>query len=272
MPGSPAPWRLILDAGTPLCGARNMAVDHALLASVQDGAPPVLRLYTWQPPCLSFGRNQHAAGVYSPDLIRVAGLDVVRRPTGGLAVLHHHELTYAVIAPADPLGGPRAAYGRINAALVVGLRSLGVAAAVAGPARAPNPVVDTAAPCFQAPAPGEVVAGGRKLVGSAQRCERRVLLQHGSILLDGSQEDVAALIMTRPAAAPLVTTAAPGSVTLRELLGRQPPLDELARSLRHGFEEVFGTSLALASLAADEEARARQLEPVYAGPDWTWRR
>jgi lipoyl(octanoyl) transferase len=283
-------WRLILHAGTPAPGAANMAVDHALLESVQQGAAPVLRLYAWEPACLSFGRNQHAAGTYDEHAIRAAGLHAVRRPTGGLAVLHHHELTYAVIAPADPLGGPRAAYRRINEALVDGLRRLGVPAALAGAAPAPSPLHDTASPCFQAPAPGEVVAAGRKLVGSAQRCERRVLLQHGSILLGGSQQRVTRFLAppawrepdgprsaarvagsATTVAAP-VAAAASGSVTLRELMGEAPPVTEVAEAVAAGFDAVFGTRLALSRLSSKEEVGSARLEAMYSSDDWTWLR
>jgi lipoyl(octanoyl) transferase len=277
-------WRLIPAAGSPAaCGARNMAVDHALLHAVQRGAAPVLRLYRWEPPCLSLGRNQHAAGLYDEARLHTLGIDVVRRPTGGLAVLHDRELTYCVAVPADELGGPRAAYHLINRALVAGLRRLGVDAMVAGPAPAPDPRHDAAAPCFQAPAAGEVVAGGRKLVGSAQRCERRVLLQHGSVLLDGSQAAVVALQRQPVAAGPAAAggpeawaearVARPaGPVTLRELLGRVPAWDELAAALAAGFEEACGIRLAPGGLTVEEETRAARLETTYADAAWTWRR
>ncbi|MFW6206236.1 MAG: lipoate--protein ligase family protein, partial [Gemmatimonadota bacterium] len=114
------------DSITPADGATNMAVDAALLESVQAGAPPVLRLYRWSPACLSFGRNQPARGRYDRDLAEDRGIDFVRRPTGGQAVLHDDELTYAVIAPVAVIGKPRTAYAAINRALVAALRELGV--------------------------------------------------------------------------------------------------------------------------------------------------
>jgi lipoyl(octanoyl) transferase len=245
-----------------------MAVDHALLDSVKSGGSPVLRLYLWQPACLSLGRNQHARGIYDADRLRAAGLDVVRRPTGGLAVLHDCELTYCVLAPAPLLGGPREAYQTINRALVDGLRRLGVPAGVAGTGSTPDPRLDAAAPCFHAPAAGEVVAAGRKLVGSAQRCEHRTLLQHGSILMDGSQEEVVRLLR----AAPPAGAAAPGSTTLRELLGAAPDCALLAAAVADGFGAVCGTRLAPDALSRHETARVAQLEAVYAGQHWTWRR
>ena len=243
-----------------------MAVDHSLLESVQAGATPVLRLYLWDPPTLSFGRNQRARDVYDPARAQAAGIDVVRRPTGGLAVLHDRELTYCVLAPLEPLGGPRRAYEAINDALVSALRSLGVEASRAHGGRARAPQHHTMEPCFQEPAAGEVVANGRKVIGSAQRCEGRALLQHGSILLDGTQTTVQRLQHE-----PFVTAAHDAGVTLRELLGREPAVAEVAGAVARAFEHTFGICLAPAALTREERARVGELESRYAATEWTWR-
>lgn len=253
-----------------------MAVDHALLESVRRGGAPVLRLYRWQPACLSFGRNQHARDSYDPDAIAAQGVDVVRRPTGGLAVLHDQELTYCVLAPLEPLRGPRNAYHAINAALVAALRILGLPAELAGTGGRRDPRRMTLDPCFHAPAEGEVTAAGRKLVGSAQRCENGALLQHGSILLAGSQTRVVAFTHRVPAATPPSghVRAAPevdGSISLAELMGADPDVEDVARAVRRGFEGSFGICLAPAELEADERARTDALALQYADPEWTWR-
>lgn len=245
-----------------------MAVDAALLESVQRTGLPVLRLYTWEPACLSFGRNQRAAGVYDEGRARAAGIDIVRRPTGGLAVLHDHELTYCVLAPLHLLGGPRGSYAAINRALVEGLRLLGVPAAQAEGTRGRGPSHAAAEPCFQAPAPGEVVAHGRKLVGSAQRCERGALLQHGSILLAGSQTRVLDLL----AAAAGEPPAHDGSIALRELLRSEPAAADVASAVCRGFECVSGTRLAPGTLTDEEHERTGNLIALYDSPEWTWRR
>jgi lipoate-protein ligase A len=179
-------WRLIVDGD--LAGVRNMARDMALLEAVSEGTSrPTLRLYGWSPPCLSLGRHQ---GPEAADLefCRSLGIDVVRRPTGGRALLHHLELTYSVVAPLGrgPLPGHlQEAYRAICNALVRTCRTLGVAAELTGGEvnlQLPRP--NTAVPCFEAPASGEVVVGGRKLVGSAMRAHGSAMLQHGAILLD----------------------------------------------------------------------------------------
>jgi lipoate-protein ligase A len=243
-----------------------MAVDQALLESVQMRSPPVLRLYLWDPPTLSFGRNQRAQGVYDPARALAAGIGVVRRPTGGLAVLHDQELTYCVLAPLDALGGPRRAYEIINDALVSALRSLGADASRARGGRARGPHHDTMEPCFREPSAGEVIAAGRKLIGSAQRSEGGALLQHGSILLDGTQATVQRL--QYESSSPL---AEDGAVTLRELLGQTSAPADVAAAIVRAFEETFGICLAPACLTRDELTRAAQLETRYAADEWTWR-
>jgi lipoate-protein ligase A len=256
------------DAAAPARGAVNMAVDEALLESVRRGSRPVIRFYTWKPACLSFGRNQPARNLYDQARAAALGIDVVRRPTGGLAVLHDRELTYCVLAPLHLFGGPRAAYAGINRALVAGLRCLGIAAEQSAGVRARGPLGEQTAPCFQTPAPGEVVANGRKLAGSAQRCDRGMLLQHGSILLSGSQTRILGLLADRtPAKSPR-----DGSITLQALIGSEPPLADLVAAMRSGFERTFGTRLAPERLSRDESARAERLAEQYDGVDWTWRR
>ena len=247
----------------PLRGARNMAVDHALLEQTQRDQLPILRLYRWQPACLSFGRNQSARGIYDGGAAAQRGIEIVRRPTGGLAVLHDRELTYAFCAPAPLLDGPRNTYVTVNRALVSAFRQLGVPAELsAGRQRSRFGTVQS---CFAEPAAGEVVANGLKLVGSAQRCERHTILQHGSILLEHTQTDVA-----RISSAPFDMSGR--ATNVHALLGEVPPLGALIEAIVAGFKQVCGICLAPAQLAARTEARARELERLYASAEWTWRR
>ncbi len=261
-------WRLIVD-DRPRAGAENMAIDHVLLESVQAGNRPVLRLYRWDPPCLSLGRNQPVPGPGVATSASVLGIDLVRRPTGGMAVFHDRELTYSVAAGVGVLGSPRESYRAINRALVAGLRHLGVAAEIAPERPAwERRVADWATPCFDAAAPGEVVVAGRKLVGSAQRCERRTLLQHGSILLEGDQREAARLLT----GARHDGTAAPAVASLASVLGAIPGWDDLVLALGQGFEDALGVRLERDALSAAEEARADELVERYRSDEWTWRR
>ena len=261
---SPTIFELLTDdIDTPRAGAWNMALDHALLESVQHTPRAVLRLYRWQPACLSFGRNQPARGHYDEAAARELGIDMVRRPTGGMAVLHDCELTYAVVAPADLLGGPRASYRTINAALVAGLQKLGAPAQLAPGSK--RSAFGALHPCFAEPAAGEVVAGGQKLVGSAQRCEKRMLLQHGSILLAGSQDAVARIAL-------VPFELAGRATTLAALLGASPDVATLAQSIAAGFAEGTGYRMEAGKLDQSTAERASDLEALYRSADWTWRR
>lgn len=266
-------WRVITDEGHG--ASRNMALDHALARSVGDGEA-VLRLYRWSRPSVSFGRNEPAAGRYSWPAARERGVDYVRRPTGGRAVLHADELTYAVIAPAGALGGARAAYHRINEALAAALRALGATVEVAadGAALAPD-----AGPCFRSPAAGEVVAGGRKLVGSAQARIEGALLQHGSIILSGDQSLLEELKLPEPG--PPAGDAGDGPdgevpACLGDLLGERETTalaQRLIRELPAAFAAAFPGAWHAGGYTAAELAEADRLEDEqYAQGSWTWRR
>jgi lipoyl(octanoyl) transferase len=254
-------WRVITTPPAP--GAWNMALDEALMESVRAGAEPAVRFYRWSPACLSLGRNQPAVGRYDPEAIRARGLDVVRRPTGGRAVLHDRELTYAVVIREGALGSARAAYSAINGALAAGLRRLGVPVELQRPSasRAPAPSL---APCFREPAEGEVVAGGRKLIGSAQYTEDGVTLQHGSLLFADDQGAVLSLLgeSASPEDAPAV---------LESFLDPLPSWETLTAALAAALAEATGATVAAAEIAAAEARRAEALRARYEDLAWTWR-
>lgn len=259
-----AAWRLLDTLPAP--GAWNMALDEALAEGVREGGAPVLRLYRWSPPCLSLGRNQPAAGRYDEDALRRRGIDVVRRPTGGRAVLHNRELTYSVAVGDGTLGSPRAAYAAINRALVAGLRRLGVPAQLQ-PRRANRAPAPSLSPCFRDPVEGEVVAAGRKLVGSAQRRDRGVLLQHGSLLLHDDQDAVRTLLRDPPARDDQDAPA-----TLAALLPRLPAWETLAAALAAGWEDATGLGVEPSAPTEAERRRAAVHRVRYADPAWTWHR
>src|SRR6202023_2378063 len=177
-------WRLLLDP--PASGAWNMAVDEVLLDGVANGSgPPTVRFYEWAPPCLSLGYFQ-AFEVVDLDGCRRLGVDVVRRPTGGRAILHDRELTYSVALPASLLGhdgGVLPSYYRLSLALQDGLRRLGVPATLAPQSAASGPP-EHGPVCFDRPSAHEILLHGRKLVGSAQMRRGGGILQHGSILVE----------------------------------------------------------------------------------------
>lgn len=242
-----------------------MAVDEVLLGSARSGRA-TLRFYQWSPPCLSFGRNQVARGRYDGQQADRRGIDVVRRPTGGRSVFHHRELTYSIAASSETWGTLREAYALINAALASGLSRLGATVHLAersGRGASPGP---SARACFRDPLPGEVVAGGRKLVGSAQWREHGAMLQHGSILLHNDQAVVDELRIGDPAAE-LVP-----AIGLADLVDQVPSTEEVVRVLTRAFGESLGVSPRTSDLDDAERAHAEQLRSRYADPAWTWRR
>lgn len=236
-----------------------MALDHALATAVPTGEG-VLRLYQWERPTISFGRNEPSVGVYDERLGAQKGFDFVRRPTGGSAVLHASEVTYAVAVPLGALGGMRATYALINRGLVEGLRSLGADVALAEGEGGGAP---DGGPCFRSPAPGEVVANGRKLVGSAQARVGDALLQHGSVLLEGDQSDLYA-VAGRPDPDPPATLAG---------LGVRAEVAEVEAALAEGLRLALGGSWTEGEYRPAETDEADRLEWVrYASRAWTWRR
>ncbi len=172
-------------------GHENMGCDYALLEQAQKGTG-YLRLYRWEPACLSFGRNEPARKRYLVEEIRSRGLDTVRRPTGGRAVWHEAELTYAVAAPCSTFGSLRETYLAIHKMLQAALVSIGVSATLAPRPSGRSPGLNSGA-CFAGPVGGEILCGGRKLVGSAQFREGNAFLQHGSILMDPGQDRISSL-------------------------------------------------------------------------------
>ena len=237
-----------------------MALDHALAEALSPGEG-VIRFYRWSPHTVSFGRNEPSRGRYDLAVAAEEGLAFVRRPTGGRAVLHAHEVTYCAALPLGALGGLKATYVRINEGLVAGLRTLDaeVALSADGVALAPD-----AGPCFQVPAPGEVIGDGRKLVGSAQVRLGGSILQHGSVILRGDQSALARL--TGGSEDPIPPA------TLEELTG---PVgwDAVAGALSHGLKLALGGSWRQGGYESRETDAASRLETDrYATEAWTWRR
>lgn len=266
--------RLILDNAND--GFTNMAVDEAILeACIAGEVPLTVRFYRWQPPCLSIGYFQRAGREVDLAGCRALGVDWVRRPTGGRAILHDRELTYSIVAREDDpavSGSILESYRKISTALVAGLRRLGLPAEMSPP-RAHPQTVRTAA-CFDAPSDYEVTIHGRKVIGSAQVRRSGALLQHGAILLEVDLDrQVGVLIpppgMTREALAVHLRSRL---IALGEALGRPLPPEELAQALRAGFEETWGVELLEGELTPAERLRVAALREKYRSPAWNERR
>lgn len=176
-------WRLILDP--PLTGRENMEKDLELMGDVSRGdSPPVLRLYRWAPPAVSFGYFQDQEEVVDLKACRELGIDVVRRPTGGRAVLHDHELTYSIVVPeVHPFinnGGVMDAYRSISRGIVTAFNLLNITASLTPEAKGQGELLPGS--CFDTPSAYEILVEGKKVVGSAQLRRDGIVLQHGAII------------------------------------------------------------------------------------------
>jgi lipoate-protein ligase A len=275
----PAVWRLIVDE-VPRSGAANMALDQALAeAAAQGESLPTLRFYRWHPPAVSLGRYQPIEDINTSAVFEL-GYEIVRRPTGGRAILHTDELTYSVVAPAtEPRvrGSVMQAYLRISDALLEGLRALGVPAEKAAGSVRAGP--DVSAACFETPSAYEITASGRKLMGSAQSRRAGYVLQHGSLPLTG---DIGRLIdvlnLAPDQAATLRADLRARACTLAQALGtgdNDPTIEfmHVAAVLQKGFERMLNLSFQPASPTPAELRRSAQLiREQFGKEEWTGQR
>lgn len=255
--------------------AENMARDETLLRRVIAGeSPPCVRFYMWDPPGLSIGRFQKIGHGVDLEACRSHGVEVVRRLTGGEAVLHDDEITYSMIVPfTHPRFDGRGVietYKTISRALVKGLELSGVESTMAGnaPTR-PDPAGQGV--CFYTPTVNEIVASCKKIIGSAQTREKLVILQHGSIPIDFDLEkqfDVMGIPKeNREMFKNLFKNRA---TTISEQLGgKRPDPAELARNFSKGFEEVFDTELVRSEYSLPEKKMTEHLvRTKYGNDNW----
>lgn len=261
-----------------------MAVDEAIAAHAGRGAvPPTLRFYQWQPACVSLGRHQPLADI---DLARCAalGYDIVRRPTGGRAILHTDELTYSVAGPQDnPIlaGAVLDSYLRLSQGLLAGLERLGLAASKAPPS---NRAASDAGPvCFEVPSAYEIVvpvgpiisrpyAAPRKLVGSAQSRRQGWVLQHGTLPLVGDVTRLVDVVVFPDEAerASQRQMLAERAATVEDALGRVVTFEQAAEVLAAGFTAALGIRLEPGELTTAERDMATALQSAqYAAVEWT---
>src|SRR5262245_23455935 len=230
-------WKLIIDGARD--GATNMSIDAALLDEIEASPEPrtVVRFYGWQAPTISLGRNQKIERAVDTGYCRANGIDIVHRPTGGRAVLHDDELTYAVISNdsgsfGDTIYGN---YRRVSEALCLGYNRLGVPAVLAPDTREPVPLIDDGdPPCFVSPSRYELTVSGRKIVGSAQRRVRRSFLQHGSMPITCDRTTLARA--TRMPDSGILEEEMAG---VAEFLAERPTLEQLRGAFIRAFQDYF---------------------------------
>jgi lipoate-protein ligase A len=230
-------WELIIDGA--IDGATNMAIDTALLDEVDGSSETrtVVRFYGWRRPTISLGRNQKIEKAVDVKYCQANGIDIVHRPTGGRAVLHDDELTYAVISNDSSCFGDTiyGNYKRVSEALCLGYNHLGVRAVLAPDTRKPN-ISDHGGdpPCFLSPSRYELMVEGRKIAGSAQRRVRGSFLQHGSMPITCNRE-VLARATGLPDSEPLKREMA----GVAEFLPERPTIERLRGAFMRAFQENF---------------------------------
>lgn len=256
-----------------------MAVDEAIMESVRQGfSPPTLRLYAWEPACLSLGVAQSILDV-NQEALHELGYDLVRRPTGGRAILHVDELTYAVIGRDDEellKGGVLESYQRISRGLLKALKSLGVEAqAISSWPQATPDRSDFANPvCFEAPSDYEITHDGKKVIGSAQLRRKGCVLQHGSLPLYGDLRRILACLTFKDVALRLGAEErlSRRATTLEQILGKPIPWERAAEAFVIGFQEVLRSTLVSGDLTPFEVKLAEQLvQEKYKNWNWTAR-
>jgi len=266
-------WRLLITP--PAHGAWNMAVDESILEHIGKGESlPTLRLYAWQPACLSLGQAQPFSDV---DIKRLDehGWEVVRRPTGGRAILHTDELTYSVIAAADErrvAGSILESYNHLAQALLQAVKSLGLPVEMkedtGAASKSANPV------CFEVPSAYEITVEGKKLIGSAQARRKEGVLQHGSLPLTGDLTRIteALVFADEPARREAAERLLRRATTVQSVLGRDVLWNDAAQAFVWAFEATLDLKFEEQPLSESERRRADELVgEKYAHPNWTKR-
>ncbi len=259
-------WRLLVTRG--LRGSLNMAIDHVLAATAKPGSSPVLRLYDWNPPAISLGFHQRASDI---DLSRArdCGIDVVRRPTGGRAVLHAEELTYSLVVPAGPSSfspRPHQVYQTASHCFRRALALLGLPAELETSERGQSPPARSVGgiPCFAASARHELKLHGKKILGSAQRRYPGAVLQHGSLLLGPAHLKLTSFLsLGEEEKRRLHELLRLRTACLQEAVGRSFSFEEVATAVVTAFREELGIDFAFEGLSEEEFSLARQQEASF---------
>ncbi|WP_212931357.1 lipoate--protein ligase family protein [Brevibacillus halotolerans] len=273
-------WRYVVTP--PMSPEMNMAIDEAILTLHSQGkVPPTVRFYTWNPATLSIGYFQKMEKEINIDEVKRLGLGLVRRPTGGRAVLHDAELTYSVIVSEDHPQMPKSvteAYKVISMGLLHGFQKLGLKAEMVSLATEEEKAKYNSpgsSACFDSPSWYELVVEGKKVAGSAQTRQKGVILQHGSILLD-MDVDLLFSLLTFPSERVkerMMNSFKQKAVTINEVSSKPISLEEAIEAFYQGFAEGLGIELVPMDLTAEEQQLAKELaENRYSTDEWNFRR
>ncbi len=267
-------WRLIINAPTE--GAWNMAVDEAILESTaKHQQPTTLRLYSWNPYCLSLGYAQSISDI-NENALAQNGWDVVRRPTGGRAILHADELTYCICGAKDAphlRGSVLESYRHLSKGLMKGLQLIGLPV-TSEPNKSPSERITDDPICFEVPSDYEIKMGGKKIIGSAQARKNEGVLQHGAIPLFGDITRITKVLQfdSEEARGQAQTEMAARATTVAEHLSHRITWKEAAQAIMCGFAQELNIELVASRLSDQERKRAKiLLDEKYSHDDWTLR-
>lgn len=266
-------WRLLVTEAAS--GSWNMAVDEAIATFAAGGeSPATLRFYQWQPGTVSLGRHQHLSDL-DMDRVQQLGYGVVRRATGGRAILHIDELTYSISGTGNDAGLGGAildSYNQLSNGLMLGLHRLGIDAAKAPAGNRSG--ADAGPVCFEVPSAYEITVGGRKLIGSAQSRRSGYVLQHGSLPLMGDVTRLVDVLAVKHESqrADMRRALVERATTVEMLMGRYVSFWEAATVLIDGLSSALGVDFVQGELSPEEQALATELEAEkYAAADWLQR-
>jgi len=278
-------WRLIKDSYHT--GFMNMAIDEAIMIAHRKGlVPPTIRFYQWSPPAVSLGYFQDLKKEIDVDACMDMGIDIVRRPTGGKAVLHDKELTYSfIIKENHPLVNDSIleTYKKISEGMIRGLSYLGITAELV-PLReklesAPSsygvkskiPHSDIKSICFSVPSQYEVQVEGKKILGSAQVRKKEIVLQHGSLLIELEKDKLFSVFNFPSVQIREKYKTRFKATSLEEILKKKINFSELLKILPRGFEEEFGVKLTEGKLTEQEEIISKDLlKNKYSTHEWNY--
>ena len=280
-------WRLIKDSYHT--GFMNMAIDEAIMIAHREGlVPPTIRFYQWSPPAVSLGYFQNLEKEIDVDVCKNLGIDIVRRPTGGKAVLHDKELTYSfIIRENHPLVNDSIleTYKKVSGGIIRGLSYLGIKAELVplreklkstpsgNEAKSKIPHSDIKSICFSVPSQYEVQVEGKKIVGSAQVRKREIVLQHGSLLIELEKDKLFSVFNFPSAQIREKLKTGFKATSLEEILKKKINFSELSEILPRGFEEEFGARLVEGKLTEQEEKISKELlENKYSTYEWNYER
>jgi len=280
-------WRLIKDSYHT--GFMNMAIDEAIMIAHREGlVPPTIRFYQWSPPAVSLGYFQDLKKEINVNACKNMGIDIIRRATGGKAVLHDKELTYSfIIRESHPLinNSILGTYKKISGGMIRGLSVLGITAELVPlKEKLKSDSLDKEniseifhsgikSICFSVPSQYEVQVEGKKIVGSAQVRKKEIVLQHGSLLIELEKDKLFSVFNFPSAQIREKLKTRFNATSLEEILKRKIKFSELSEILPRGFEEEFGVKLTEGKLTEQEKIISRDLlKNKYSTYEWNYQR